>query len=744
MVSVGGLASGLDTASIVSQLLELERRPIQQLERQVARLTTDQGRYTALQPSLNALSSAAAALANRAQLLQPQIRNSNPNLATVTATSDAISAQFDLQVTQLAQAGRRASQGFADTDSTSIAAGPGSFAVRSGATGAVLSVAVDASTTMRDLANAINALDGDVSASIVNDGTAENANRLVLTSSKTGRANDLEVVTNGTTLQFDATVVEAAVADDGNDAAYTGVVTSAGTYTGSDSKTFIVEIMDGGAAGAATYRVSSDGGITFDDNGGAGYTTSTVAAALGGSGEGVELAFSDSGTLTAGDRFTVDVTAPVLQTAADAVFTLNGIQQTRSSNTVTDAVEGLTITLRDADPEERTTFSVQRDNEQIIAVVESFVEAYNEVVTGIRDQQQFDPTTQTGGPLLGDPTANRIISRLRGALNTPAANVTSGPRRLADLGIETQSNGGVSLDRSRLEELLEADRTQVLDVLASAARGSSNEISVASRGSEVAAGSYRISVTTPGERARVEATAALTGSLTAAEVLTFNFSNDQTSDDPSTDVFTVSLEAGDSPNRVVARLNSAFQTQGVALSAKLESDTLVIESDFGADFFLSVQSDRAAGAGTTQIGTAPSSDTGVDIVGTIGGVLAEGRGSSLTGTGDLEGLVVDYTGAATGVVGTADLTTGLAQTFQSAVDGLVTGDSSLIGVRNRALQDQIDRLNDQLERKNDALERTQARLESEFAALEVTLSQLQSQSTFLTNQLAQFSAPSQG
>ncbi|MGF1510173.1 MAG: flagellar filament capping protein FliD [Myxococcota bacterium] len=736
MVSVGGLASGLDTNSIITQLLELERRPIQQLEAQVQQLAARQARYVALEPSLNALRSAVGALGNRNVLEQPRITNSNEAIARIAATPEALNGAFDLQVTQLARAGRRASQGLGDADA--VGSGPGTFAVRSGPAGAVLSVAVDENTSLRDLANAINAQDGDVAAAVINDGTAENANRLVLTSARTGRENDIQIVTNDTILQFDATVVEAAVADEANGTAYTGTVTSSGTYLGDVSRTIIVEILESGPVGVATYRVSFDGGVTFDDNDGAGFATSAGASDLGLDGQGVQVAFSEGGSLSEGDRFTIDVTAPVLQEAADAVFTLNGILQTRPSNTVDDALEGVTIDLLSADPEAVTDFAIQPDDASIVDRVDAFVEAFNEIVSGIREQQQFDPTTQTGGPLLGDTTANRIISNLRSALNRPAENVTTGVRRLVDLGIETQADGGIALDRSVLEELLASDRDAVLAVLTSSADGSVDALSVSARPNDIAPGSYAVNVVTPPERARVLAPAPISGPLTADETLTFEFNDDASNPDATSSVFTVALQAGDSASRIVDRLNSAFATQGVALEASVVADALAIESDFGSDFFFSVASDRPAGEGTTQLGTTGRSDSGVDIAGTVGGEPATGRGSSLTASGRLDGLVVTYTGSESGRVGAAVLTTGLAEIFESSVDTLVSGSDSVIGLRNAAIQDQIDRLNQRIEAQNERLARTQARLEAEFANLEVTLSQLQAQSTFLTNQLSQF------
>jgi len=739
MVSVGGLASGLDTQGIVNQLLELERRPIQQLERQVAQLTAQQGRYAALQPNLNGLRSAATALQNRDNLLRPTV-DTRGTAVRATVESSAASARYDLQVSQLATAGRRASQGVAST-SSAIATGPGSFEGRARPHGALISVRVDATTTLSDLASAINAQDGDVSASVINDGTAANAQRLVLSSARTGREFDVEVVTNDTTLQFDTKVIEDAVADDGNDSAYTGTVSSSGTYTGSDSKTYIVEIVSGGAAGAATYRVSSDGGITFDDNGGAGYTTSETAAALGATGEGVQIAFSNAGTLTAGDRFSIDVTAPVLDEAKDAVFRLNGIQQTRSSNEVTDAVEGVSFFLESTtEGSETSSISVSRNNGAIITVLQDFVSAYNDVVTGIRQQQTFDPETNTAGPLLGDPTANRIVRSLRNAITQPAQGVVSGPRRLIDLGISSGTDGKISLDTSRLNEILDQDREGALNLLASVGRSSNPELEVGSK-SGVAAGTYGVAITTAPERATVAAAGAL-GTLSADEILSFSISDDQTQDAPTSTDFTVSLSSGSTAAQIIDEINSAFATQGVAFEARLdETGQLQFRStEYGADYQISVRSDVAAGAGSTQIGTTDLVDAGLDIAGSISGQPTTGRGDTLTGTDELSGLVLRYTGSATGNIGVVSVSQGLGSLLESAVSSIVTGSESILSTRNEGLQSRIDRLNGQIQSKNEQVARTQARLEREFANLEVTLAQLQSQGNFVSNQLAQLGA----
>ncbi len=109
--------------------------------------------------------------------------------------------------------------------------------------------------------------------------------------------------------------IHPAVAGPGNNAAYTGTATSSGTYTGLYSKRYVVEITaTDGAVGTAEYRVSEDGGVTWGTN--------TFITSLAGptdvysdnsredppaDDQGVHIDFTNSGTLTQLDRFTIEV-----------------------------------------------------------------------------------------------------------------------------------------------------------------------------------------------------------------------------------------------------------------------------------------------------------------------------------------------------------------------------------------------------------------------------------------------------
>ncbi|MGQ9646430.1 MAG: flagellar hook-associated protein FlgL [Thermodesulfobacteriota bacterium] len=104
----------------------------------------------------------------------------------------------------------------------------------------------------------------------------------------------------------DDLTIRSSSADPGNNPAYTGQATSSGTYTGLYGKQYVVEITTGGAVGVARYRVSENGGETWGPADA--FETSTSPTEVYNSTDlGVRIAFTDSGTLTPGDRFFIEV-----------------------------------------------------------------------------------------------------------------------------------------------------------------------------------------------------------------------------------------------------------------------------------------------------------------------------------------------------------------------------------------------------------------------------------------------------
>jgi flagellar hook-associated protein 2 len=220
-LSVGGLASGLDTEGIITQLLSLEQRSIQQIQRKIAVASYKQQGYNDLDNRLNSLRNAVKGFNDDGLFRRTSASSSNEDLVTVTATKDAAVGTHSIKVLQVATKHQMAAQGLADIGTTGVAAAVGTFTFKVGS-GADKTVAVNNTTTLRQFADAINGLNAGVRAEIVDDGSATNPHRLVLSSTKDGTAGAITISNNDTALNFGSASIEAATKDAGNNAAYLG------------------------------------------------------------------------------------------------------------------------------------------------------------------------------------------------------------------------------------------------------------------------------------------------------------------------------------------------------------------------------------------------------------------------------------------------------------------------------------------------------------------------------------------
>jgi flagellar hook-associated protein 2 len=175
-----------------------------------------------------------------------------------------------------------------------------------------------------------------------------------------------------------------------------------------------------------TLTASSTGAaseITLEDGGG-------VLLSLG-------LLVEDPGTGT--------LAANTVSAAQDALFTLNGLSMSRSSNSVTDAVQGLSLNLTATGS---TTITVSRGIDYIVGAVRGFVEQYNSTFGFIKQQTAVD------GALRSEPALRQLASRLPGLVVSPVAGAT-GLTRASEVGLTTAKYG------SGMEGYLELDETKL-------------------------------------------------------------------------------------------------------------------------------------------------------------------------------------------------------------------------------------------------------------------------------------------
>ncbi|UJJ30989.1 flagellar filament capping protein FliD [Halopseudomonas maritima] len=160
----------------------------------------------------------------------------------------------------------------------------------------------------------------------------------------------------------------------------------------------------------------------------------------------------------------LDPLAPrVISYARDANLSIDGLSISSASNSISDAIDGVTLTLKAAQTQEAidagtsVKLSVGLDKSGVRTSLQSFVDGYNAMMKTINS---LTSVTAVGGDdgeplaaaLVGDASVRSVVSALR----TEMSSVASGDIRiLADLGITTQSDGTLAIDSDKLDDALD-------------------------------------------------------------------------------------------------------------------------------------------------------------------------------------------------------------------------------------------------------------------------------------------------
>lgn len=154
--------------------------------------------------------------------------------------------------------------------------------------------------------------------------------------------------------------------------------------------------------------------------------------------------------------------------AQDAILFVSGYEIHSGSNTVSNAIEGVTLTLKAPTADGSTvSLAVSRDDAAIQDAAKKFVDAYNSLAGTIKTLTRYDAVTETGGALLGDAMLRNIETQVRNMLSAPVSGVNGNYNTLASLGITTQADGKLKLDPVRFQAALDANPGAVSDIFTS-------------------------------------------------------------------------------------------------------------------------------------------------------------------------------------------------------------------------------------------------------------------------------------
>ncbi len=520
-LSVGGLASGLDTNHIIDGLVGLEQQ----------RVTTEQNKVSAYQVKLSTFNDLGTKLKefnDKATSLDDvnsfnifKSTSSDETIAKITGTTSAVAGNYDLQVLNLGTTNKVASNSYA---STTLALGlTGSFTISASTASLVadpttttMSVDLAATDTLSDIAKKINRAKGSgASASVVNFGN--NDFRLMLTGVDEGSKGFTLTSTSGTTVgptglgiisntkairsstEFKLAAGGAAVAATKLNTLFTSIggnsTLSVGDkihITGTKSDGTAAAVTDFTIANTATDDVQGIMTAVQTAFGGPG----SASVTLNNSGEIViksllgtqtqdltlNLSFVDSdasgSALSLGAGQVKNDFSNVVSEGKKAFYMMNGLSVSSQSNKDNTLVTGTTFELLKVSTE-TVKLTLDRDKDGIKKKIQEFLDSYNNTLIFIDSKSKInvtDPTKNdplqklnsnkqgsfTKGPFAGDSSILGLKSQLRSIM-------TNSISELKDMGLSTytsfaaigitsnQKDGSMSINDTTFNSAMDAD-----------------------------------------------------------------------------------------------------------------------------------------------------------------------------------------------------------------------------------------------------------------------------------------------
>lgn len=733
-INFAGLATGIDTESIIQKLTELQTRPMQRLMARKAQLQNRMSAFDQFRGLLNSLASAAGALSVNSAFNSVRGSSSDTNVATITSSTEALPGTYELRVSKLAQAHKIVSG--AHTSATAELGVEGQFMVNG------KMITLQSSDTLNSVAQKINAAGAGVTASVLTTSTGA---YLTLTANETGKNSKIRLADVGGWQVLAPTLRlvsyeefirnqrgNAALSDRFRDSGQTlaqvfgmtnptsGTIQINGQSIAIDFATdtlasLVNKINSAGAGVTASLETETDGGTTY-------YRLKI-------DGGGSLPTFTDDQNILKALGVLQNRYQQELVQAQDAEFTIDGFQFTRSRNQINDAIQGVTITLLSADASnpKRATLTLARDTEAARGAVNNFVNAFNSLVDFLKQNASIDKQTLQAGVLFGDTTVSTVMDGLINRTISALPNVENGLRVLAQVGIQLGQDGKLTFDEGKFNQAITQDLQGVMRLFTASGRTTDPNISFVSSTDKTKAsplGGYEVVITQAATHATATASVAQTAASTETETLTFSgalFGNDPVN---------LIISAGSTQQDIVNQINNDSRLRNRVV-ASVENGKLVIRAlNYGSASNFSVVSDKAAASNNSGIGTTAINAEGQDVQGTINGEPATGRGQFLTGNSDnpnTAGLQIRVTATTPGTYGRLHFTRGVAdqvRLFARQVTDIVNGD---IQNATNTLRDQMNAIDRQIESIREEVTRRRLMLREQFARMERAISQMQSQ-----------------
>lgn len=529
-VQLSGLSTGIDTEALVKSLVQIERNRINLYKSRQETYTGRKDALDELKTKLEALRNAVGDLSDSNGLRAYTTSTSNEDIVTAESSSTAYEGSHTVVVNQLASAERWVHTSGLEYAESFVGAGTFIFSYNN----EEMVITTTAETTLEDLVGLINndANNPGVTANLL---SYNGAYHLVLNGNDAGSDYEVKINTSNTeewkaTLSLTVGTEDASLSDKIRD-----LDQFSGVFAGDESIT-ISGTMHDGTAVSYTMAVNENTTLAhligeINDAFGGTATATLVNGDIhltsntcGASQMTLNLAYNSGSGSTALDLPTISqstvggsVTANLAgfaaadfvktQSAQDCQFKVDGFPTgtdewlTRSSNTVGDVIRGVTLHLLDTGT---VQVSLTRNTEDIQSRLNTWISAYNDVMSYVDENTEYDKDTKKAGVLMTDRTVTDILTNVRQALVRQTSGFVVDVDSFlmpGQVGVELDGDGQLSLDSKVFDEAISKNYLGVLALIGADKTGSSNSNTVKFYGTSsknTSAGTYNVEVTVSG------------------------------------------------------------------------------------------------------------------------------------------------------------------------------------------------------------------------------------------------------
>jgi len=464
LISSLSAGSGVDVAALAQNLVDAERTPREnEINNKITKNEAKISGYSAIMFMFNELKTKLSDLKDRNNFNALNVANSNTNAFSVTAGALATTGPHDIEVTRLARAQRTVSNGVASASSSlnggqgltlSLAINPtaitpgvsttqGDIGVTETSIVAFKDIAVGQTVTIGGLTlTATSAMTAtQVAAAYANAAAGSTPSNPAGGTFSGALAGFSTGASNGANLTFTSSTASSNVSDLAVSATTKKITLAAGKDTPDD----IVAAINASGTNLKAQLVNTGDGSANPYQ--------VVVTGASGTSNAFNLGI-DYGVGSGSPGLNFDNNNAANQSAADALLKVDGITYTRSTNSISDAVQGLTFDLK-ATTSSVANISLTRDTTAVKEKMQALVTAYkdaNDILTEVSNPKS---TLETyGKTLIGDSTVRSLKQQLRsmfsGTSTTPGTKVGS----LSQMGFKIDEKGVMTLDEAKLDTVL--------------------------------------------------------------------------------------------------------------------------------------------------------------------------------------------------------------------------------------------------------------------------------------------------